>query len=280
MKVACMLAVVGLLCLPSVRAQDGFPGNPTVAPKKTATRSIGGGVNPGASIDSATRNPTVRYVTHIVLYEYRMWTNTEGKPLEAKLIAFEDLVVETPKGATEPVMPAPPAHPTVTRDGKIRLLVNKKAVEVALDKLSQSDREFNQMKAALEKKAASGCGGKEETGAPLIAGLSTDLDRVEGCSAHVSGDGVVGFPAVAQSEAPWPASSGRPGGIGHFLPFQCIGRSDGPAAASSIDPRSIVSVMARMPGDLGKPRIGNDHRVDENSQGVKATFSCRYATQC
>jgi hypothetical protein len=153
-----VLTVLGLLCLSSVRAQTGFPGNPTVGPRKFATRPIGGSVNPGASVDSATtRNPNVRYVTHMVLYENRIWTNTEGKPLEAKLLAFEDLVVETPRGAAEPVMPAPPAHPTVTRDGKIRLLVNKKPVEIALEKLSLSDREFiDQMKAALDKKAAAG----------------------------------------------------------------------------------------------------------------------------
>ena len=99
----------------------------------------------------------MRYVTHIILHEYRMWSNTEGKPLEAKLIAFEDLVAEAPKGSAAPVMPAPPAHPTVSRNGKIRLLVKQKPVEIALDRLSLSDREFiDQMKAALAKKAAAG----------------------------------------------------------------------------------------------------------------------------
>lgn len=158
MKSACMLAFVGLLCPPSVSAQDRIPGNPTITPKKFATRPIGGSVNPGASVDSATpKNPSVRYVTHIVLCENRMWTNTEGKPLEAKLIAFEDLVAETPKGSAESAMPAPPAHPTVTRNGKIRLLVNKKALEIALDTLSQTDREFiDQMAAALDKNGAPG----------------------------------------------------------------------------------------------------------------------------
>lgn len=54
-------------------------------------------------------------------------------------------------------MPAPPAHPTVTRNGKIRLLVNKKALEIALDTLSQTDREFiDQMAAALDKNGAPG----------------------------------------------------------------------------------------------------------------------------
>lgn len=84
-----------------------------------------------------------------------MWSNKEGKPLEAGLIAFEDLVAEVPKGSAEPVMPDPPANPTLIRDGKIRLLVKQKPVEIAIDRLSQADREFiDQMKAALAKKAA------------------------------------------------------------------------------------------------------------------------------
>ncbi|MBC8126932.1 MAG: hypothetical protein H8M99_07285 [Gloeobacteraceae cyanobacterium ES-bin-144] len=132
------------------------PANPTVTPKKFSTRPIGGGVNPGASVDSSKpSNPNVRYVTHIVLHGNRMWTSNEGKPLDAKLIAFEDLVAETPKGSTEPVMPPPPENPTVTRNGKIRLLVNQKPIQIALDRLSPSDQEFiDQMKAAIAKKSA------------------------------------------------------------------------------------------------------------------------------
>lgn len=147
-----------LIFVPSVWAQRDIPANPTVNPKKFTTRPIGSGVNTGATVDPAKpTDPNVRYVTHIVLYEYRMWSNTEGKPLEAKLIAFEDLVAEAPKGSAAPGMPAPPAHPTVIRDGKIRLLVKQKPVEIALDRLSPSDREFiEQMKAALAKKAAAG----------------------------------------------------------------------------------------------------------------------------
>ncbi len=158
MKSFVCLAFSGFLVTSPAVAQVDFPANPTVSPKKFSTRPIGGGVNPGALVDSGTTpNPNVRHITYIVLYEYRMWTSTEGKPLEAKLIAFEDLVVEAPKDAAEPVMPRPPAHPTVTREGKIRLLVGKKPVEIALDRLSQSDREFiDQMKAALAKKAAAG----------------------------------------------------------------------------------------------------------------------------
>lgn len=158
MKVPQMIILFGLLGLSSVSAQLDLPSNPMVTPRKFTTRPIGGGVNPGASIDTGKpASPTVRYITHIVLYQNRMWSNTEGKPLEASLIAFEDIVVESPQGPVEPAIPAPPANPTVTREGKIRLLVNQKPVEIALETLSPADRGFiDQMKAALAKKAAAG----------------------------------------------------------------------------------------------------------------------------
>ncbi len=158
MKIPRSPVFLALLGVSPVLAQVDFPANPTVKPRKFTTRQVGGGVNPGATVDSGNAAvPNVRYVTHIVLSDTRMWTNAEGKPLEAKLIAFEDLVVETPKGAAEPVMPTPPANPTVVRGGKIRLLVNRKPVETTLDKLSQTDREFiDQLKAALVKKAGTG----------------------------------------------------------------------------------------------------------------------------
>ncbi|GAA5119975.1 hypothetical protein JIN84_21050 [Luteolibacter yonseiensis] len=150
-----ILALFGLLTIPAAFAQTEIPANPTVTPKKFTTRAVGGGVNPGVSIDTTKpENPNVRYVTHVVLYQNRFWTSAEGKPLEAKLIAFEDIVAEVPKGATEPVMPAPPENPTVVRDGKIRLLIDKKPVELALDRLSRQDQEFvGQIKASLAKKA-------------------------------------------------------------------------------------------------------------------------------
>lgn len=145
------------LALP-LGAQTELPGNPTVGPKNYAPRSIGGSPNSAAIIDSGTQeNPMVRYTTHIVLFENRIWTSTEGKPLQAKLIAFEDLTAEVPKGSPPPVMPSPPPHPTVTRGEKIRLLVERKVVELALARLSQSDQDFiAQVKAALARKAAAG----------------------------------------------------------------------------------------------------------------------------
>ena len=82
-----------------------------------------------------------------------MLTSTEGKALTAKLIAFEDLVVEAPKGAPQPATPPPPAIPTVIHGGKIRLVGTQKPFELALDRLSQPDRDFvEQVRAARTKK--------------------------------------------------------------------------------------------------------------------------------
>lgn len=155
MKFSLMIAFLGLSGVLPVLSQPDIPGNPMVTPKKIATRPIGGAVNPGAVIEPRDASaPKVRYTTHIILYPYRMWSNTEGKPLEAGLIAFEDLVAVAPKGTAEPILPEPPKNPTLIRDGKIRLLVKQKPVEIALDQLSRADREFiDQMKAALAKKA-------------------------------------------------------------------------------------------------------------------------------
>ncbi|MEO5716053.1 MAG: hypothetical protein ABIT37_21410 [Luteolibacter sp.] len=157
MKIRFLTVFFGLVCAAHVCGQVDFPGNPMVTPKKFTTRPLGGGVNTGATVEPGkAAAEKVRYVTHIVLYESRMWTSSEGKPLDAKLIAFEDLVAEGPKGS-DPVMPVPPANPTVTRNGKVRLLVDKKPVEVALDRLSEQDREFVEgIKAALAKKASAG----------------------------------------------------------------------------------------------------------------------------
>lgn len=121
-------------------------------PGKTDTRPIGGGSSPGVEV-LPKEVPKVRYTTHITLSVSRLWTSTDGKLLEGKLIAFEDLVTEAPKGNQPPPAPEAPKHPTVVKDGKIRLLIRQKPVEVALSRLSQGDREFvEQTRKAYGKK--------------------------------------------------------------------------------------------------------------------------------
>jgi len=47
---------------------------------------------------SGTEPKKARYITHIVLSVSRQWMSTDGKLVEGKLIAFEDLVVEAEAG--------------------------------------------------------------------------------------------------------------------------------------------------------------------------------------
>lgn len=153
MKALTAAWVLGFGSLPLL-AQVEIPYNPTVDPQGFRTRSTGGGADAGARMEPK-KEEKARYVTYFVLFENRFWQNTEGKPLQAKLLAFEDLVAEGVKGGPAPTLPPPPARPTVVRDGKIRLLVNQKPVLVALATLSTADQEFvRDLQASLAKKAA------------------------------------------------------------------------------------------------------------------------------
>lgn len=139
-------------------AQVDIPSNPLVGPKKYETRKVGGAVDPGAKIESIEQGGKgtgiQRYVTHVVLFEPRIWTNGDGRTVTATLIAFEDLTAEGPVGGPPPKMPAPPERPTVVKDGKIRLLVNRKPMEMVLTSLVVADQEFiDSMRVAIATKA-------------------------------------------------------------------------------------------------------------------------------
>ena len=83
---------------------------------------------------------TTRTTTYVTLTPDRKWTSSEGKTLQGKLIAFEDMIIEVPVGQT-PEPSKPPAHPTVIKEGKVRFFINKKPYVLALDKLSAADQE-------------------------------------------------------------------------------------------------------------------------------------------
>lgn len=153
MKIAPLGLLMGFIVACGASAQVVAP----ASPKKFVTRPIEGGG--GASIGGVevlpkdgAKDQKVRVTTHIVLSTSRLWTSTEGKILEGKLIAFEDMVVEAPKGVTPP-SPTPPESPTVVRDDKVRLLVKQKPVEVPTKRLSQGDQEFiEQVRKSYTKK--------------------------------------------------------------------------------------------------------------------------------
>lgn len=121
-------------------------------PGRFVTRPVGP-VSPGPGVTVVPRNPEpkVRQVTYLILSEERQWLSTEGKQVTGKLIAFEEVVVEGVKGDVPLPQPALPSHPTVVREGKVRLLVNRKASEVPLERLVEPDREFVE-KVRLERK--------------------------------------------------------------------------------------------------------------------------------
>jgi len=155
-----VLLCLGALALPA-RAQV-VPATPT----KFGKRDVGAGASSSTSIsNSGTGSATagvsqpkteamVRTTTYIAVSPSRQWTSNDGRPLLAKLIGFEDVVTEVPKSDiaalnAKPVMP--PGKPTVLRDGKVRLLVDHKPVEVPLDRLSAADQEFvNSIKRTLD----------------------------------------------------------------------------------------------------------------------------------
>lgn len=146
-----MRASFFLLCVSFATAQV-VPTTPT----KFGKRDLGGGTT-GAAVNAVPpkQETIVRTTTYLSLSETRQWTSSEGKPLMAKLIAFEDITIETVKGQTpadSQQLPKLTGKPTVVKDGKVRLMANQRPYEVALEKLSQADREFiEKVKTAVTK---------------------------------------------------------------------------------------------------------------------------------
>ncbi len=152
MKGSLIGLTAGLLLAGVLGAQVVIP----PSAKRMTPRPTGGGTPGGVSITTSDgdKDQKVRYTTHIVLADSRQWTSTDGRTLQAKMIAFEDLVVETPKDAAQPKPPALPPTVTVVRAGKIRLVSDQKPYELALERLSQADRDFvEKIRAAHAKKA-------------------------------------------------------------------------------------------------------------------------------
>lgn len=122
--------------------------------RKFDTRTINGsGGNSGVSVNNATKLPSAtktKLTSYFLLGEPRQWQSTDGKSLLGTIITFEESVIEfdaaNSAAAREAVAKAPPAKmpakPTLIREGKIRVLVNKKPVEVPLERLSEPDRKY------------------------------------------------------------------------------------------------------------------------------------------
>ena len=122
--------------------------------KKFDTRTINGsGGNAGVSINNTSLpapSTKAKLTSHFTVGEPRQWKSTDGKSLLGTIIIFEDAIIEfdaaNPAAAREAVAKAPPPKmpekPTLIREGKIRLLVSQKPVEVPLERLSAEDRKY------------------------------------------------------------------------------------------------------------------------------------------
>lgn len=142
-----------LVCVSSTLAQVAVP----TTPKNFTMRKVGDTTS-SAGIASPTKPAETKYrmVTYVVLSAPRQWKSSDGRSLLGKLIAFEDMVVETKNVApTADDKPVLPATITVLRDGKARLLLDQKAFEVPLDRLGADEQTFvKNIDAALKAKAA------------------------------------------------------------------------------------------------------------------------------
>jgi hypothetical protein len=148
---------VGMALTCGCLGQAVVPGRPVVAPatpKDFTKRSLGTNISsdPVVIQREEAKPGKKRYSTHIALTDTRIWHSRDDKSLQGKLIAFEDLVVETPQDAPEPTMPPPPAKPTVIRDGKARLFINQKCYEIDLTRLIQADQDLiRKIQSSFEK---------------------------------------------------------------------------------------------------------------------------------
>ena len=157
----CLLCLGAALLISMPAAGQVVPTTPT----KFGKRSVGSATTGSSTVSETGSGATtsgvttakpesvIRTTTYIVLSAPRQWTSNDGKPLLAKLIAFEEVVTETTKSnaAATSAAPAIPGKPTVIRDGKVRLMVDRKPYEVPLAKLSQADQDFvNATKRAVE----------------------------------------------------------------------------------------------------------------------------------
>jgi hypothetical protein len=142
----CWLPAISALLLlgtATAMAQVVIPATPKNFTKRIEG-SGGASIGPGLAPSTPKPPPVVRTTLYYTLSDSRQWTSTDGKPLLAKLVAFEEHVIETQGSQSAPAAPPPsmPANPTVVRDGKARLLSGNKPYEIPLERLSQPDRDF------------------------------------------------------------------------------------------------------------------------------------------
>lgn len=143
-------ALVALALTVSVQAQvtTPIPVTPTT-PQSFKFKPVGESANAGATV-APSAVPAVKQTTYVTLGTPRQWKSADGNSRIGTLIAWEQSVVTIP--VTDKNNPAsgkataPPiaGKPTIVRDGKIRLLIERKAYEIPLDRLGADEKDYVQ----------------------------------------------------------------------------------------------------------------------------------------
>lgn len=141
---AVLLGLALVACVPLTASGQVVP----ATPRKFATRGIEGGGSASAGLDAKPAPPPqkiIKEIVYVVLSQNRNFKSTDGKTLIGRVIAFDPAPDASGKVPTpvDPAKAGPDApKPIVVKDGKVRLLVDKKPYEVPLDRLVEEDRQF------------------------------------------------------------------------------------------------------------------------------------------
>lgn len=128
------LLVLGLFFATASSAFAQIPVTPAT-PTEFKTRSLNGGSNTGVGIVTRQPQKAQTITLHFTaVTPIRVWTNTEGKAMQARLLAWS-APKEGEKGPVE-----------VIRKGQVRFLLQKtsKPIDYDLAKLSETDRTYIQ----------------------------------------------------------------------------------------------------------------------------------------
>ena len=122
-----MLVILSILLSASFAGAQVVPSTPSEFMKRGLGDSGSSGT---ASVGVTDKTPKVITITYTAVSPLKGWTNTDGKTIQAQLLAFT---------APEPGQPGPVEG---IREGKVRLLVPgaEGAVEYPMAKLQEEDK--------------------------------------------------------------------------------------------------------------------------------------------
>lgn len=136
---ALLLAIPGL----AMAQAQTVPVTPTTPTQFEIKPVTGATAEAGATVASKpAAAPAIKLTTYLTLSPERPWTGPGGKILHGKLIAWEQT---TTTGPPAPIADKPiTATPTVLQNGKVRLLIDRKAFTVPLDQLDLDSQKLIQ----------------------------------------------------------------------------------------------------------------------------------------